>query len=255
MTNQDILKIAMRQSAYDSGCSPDDFLSSENKVVISRKNKNARKYLELPFYCDLTSYGNCIVGSVSTELKETVEEYINKYPIEHCFETPNLIAFQDKLKRFDMNVCFMAEYFLPDLTILKPISCEYEVRLLNPSDFADCYTRQWSNALCEKRKHLDVLAAAAFDCGKMIGLAGGSADCDAMWQIGVDVLPEYRRKGVASALTSALAAEIIRRDKVPFYCCAWSNLKSARNAIKSGFKPAWVQLTVKKNEFIDEINK
>ena len=255
MTNQDILKIAMQQSAYESGCSIEDFQCNKNTIVISQKNENARKYLDLPFYCDLTSYGNCIVASVSGELKETVEEYINKYPTEHCFETPNLIDLQKKLQKFDMNVCFMAEYFLPDLTVLKQLSCEYELKVLNPVDFADHYKPQWSNALCEERKNLDVLAVAAYDCDKIIGMAGCSADCDTMWQIGVDVLPEYRRKGIASALTSTLAIEILKRDKVPFYCCAWSNLKSVRNAIKSGFRPAWVQLTIKKNHFIDKINK
>ena len=76
-----------------------------------------------------------------------------------------------------------------------------------------------------------------------------------MWQIGVDVLPGYRRKGIASAMTSKLALEILERDKVPFYCCAWSNVKSARNAIKSGFRPAWVEMTVKLAELVEEMNK
>ncbi len=67
MTNKDILNIAMKQSAVDSNCNADDFKSFENKVVISKENPNARKYLELPFYCDLTSYGNNIVASVSKE--------------------------------------------------------------------------------------------------------------------------------------------------------------------------------------------
>ena len=91
--------------------------------------------------------------------------------------------------------------------------------------------------------------------GKLIGLAACSADCETMWQIGVDVLPEYRRKGIASALTSQLAVEIVKRDKVPFYCCAWSNIKSARNAIKSGFLPAWVEMTVKPASFVEEMNR
>ena len=95
----------------------------------------------------------------------------------------------------------------------------------------------------------------AYDNGKLIGLAACSADCEEMWQIGIDVLPEYRRKGIASALTSRLAIEILERGKVPFYCCAWSNLKSAGNAIKSGFRPAWVQLTVKSAEAVDEMNR
>ena len=66
-----------------------------------------------------------------------------------------------------------------------------------------------------------------------------------MWQIGVDVLPDYRRRGIASALTSRLAVETFARGRVPFYCAAWSNLRSARNALRCGFYPAWVELTVK----------
>lgn len=67
-------------------------------------------------------------------------------------------------------------------------------------------------------KSLMFSVLAAYDCRKIVGLAGCSADCDTMWQIGVDVLPEYRRKGIAAALTSNLAVEILKRDKVPFYC-------------------------------------
>ena len=99
-----------------------------------------------------------------------------------------------------------------------------------------------------------MLGVGAYDGGKLIGLAACSADGDTMWQIGIDVLPEYRRQGIASALTSRLAVEILERDKVPFYCCAWSNIRSARNAIKSGFRPAWAQMTVKPFDMINEMN-
>lgn len=100
-----------------------------------------------------------------------------------------------------------------------------------------------------------MLGVGAWENDKLIALAACSADCDSMWQIGVDVLPEYRRKGIASALTSRLAVEILNRGKVPFYCCAWSNIKSARNAIKSGFRPAWAELTVKPKKLVDEMNR
>ena len=69
-----------------------------------------------------------------------------------------------------------------------------------------------------------------------------------MWQIGIDVLPEYRRHGIASALTARLASEILKMGKVPFYCCAWSNISSVRNTIKSGFRPAWVEHTAVEKE-------
>ena len=58
MTNQDILKIAMEQSAYDCNCQPEDFLSYENKVVLSKANDKARAYLPLPFEFDITDFVN-----------------------------------------------------------------------------------------------------------------------------------------------------------------------------------------------------
>lgn len=255
MTNQEILQIALQQSAYDCNCNADDFLSNENKVVLSRKNEKARAYLPLPFACDLVSYGNNIVAQVSPGMKETVEWYIGKYAVEHCFETPNIIALNEKLAEFDYKVCFMAEYFLPDINELKELPCSYEIKILHPPDFEQYYTGEWRNSLSKSRKHLDRIVAGAFDHGKLIGLAGCSADCETMYQIGVDVLPEYRRRGIASAITSRLAVEILKMGKVPFYCTAWSNIKSVRNAIKSGFRPAWAEVTARSSEFVDEMNK
>ena len=126
--------------------------------------------------------------------------------------------------------------------------------VLKQEDFEPLYLPEWSNALCKERKQLDVLGVGAYDGHTLVGLAACSADCEDMWQIGVDVLPAYRRQGIASALTSALAREIINRNKVPFYCTAWSNIRSVRNAIKSGFIPAWVEMTAKPAAVVDEMN-
>lgn len=255
MTNREILEIAMQQSAIDANCDKDDFTRKDNVIVASKKHPNARKYLEFPMQCTLISYGTNIVASIEMDYKDIVERYIEKYPLEHCFETPNMHVINKELEKHNMQVCFMAEYFLPDINKIPAIKCEYELRILDQADFTDLYTPQWSNALCEARKELDILGVGAYKDDKLVGLAGCSADCDAMWQIGVDVLPEERRKGIASALTSRLAAEILSRDKVPFYCCAWSNIKSARNAIKSGFRPAWAEMTVKPKDFVEKMNR
>lgn len=255
MTNDEILKIALQQSAYDCNCSPQDFLSSKNKIVLSKPNDKARVYVPLPLECDLVSYGNNIVAQVSSRLKKPVAEYIAQFPLEHCFETPNIHVLDEKLAEFGYKTCFMAEYFLPDITQLQAIECAYELRVLYPEDFSKFYKPKWANALCKDRKELDVLAVGAFDKGKLIGLAGASKDCEMMYQIGVDVLPAYRRNGVASAVTSRLALEILNLGKVPFYCAAWSNIKSVRNAIKSGFRPAWVELTARSFDFVEKMNR
>ena len=255
MTNQVILRIAMEQSAIDLCAEASDFENGENLIVISQASDGARKYLKLPFSCQLVSYGNNVVASVSPEYRDIVENYINKYPVEHLFETPNLHVLNDALLKKGQKICFMAEYFLPDMNALRELDCPYELRLLAQEDFADLYLPEWSNALCEDRKQLDVLGVGAYDKGRLVGLAACSADCDTMWQIGIDVLPEYRRRGIASALTSRLAKEILSRGVVPFYCAAWCNIKSVRNAIKSGFRPAWVEMTAKSCDTVDGMNK
>ena len=255
MTNQEMLHIAMQQSAIECGCEVTDFMKTENVTCISRPHPEARVYLQLPLFCDLTSYGSNVVATLDESVKDIVAAYIDKYDAAHCFETPNFHVLNDEMQKRGMRICFMAEYFLPDMRAMTEIPCDYALRVLSPSDFADLYLPEWGNALCERRKEHDVLAVGAYDGDTLIGLAGCSTDCESMWQIGVDVLPPYRRQGVAAAVTNRLAREIIARGKVPFYCCAWSNIASARNAIKSGFRPAWVQMTAKPIEVVEQMNR
>ncbi len=255
MTQADIWRIAKIQSAIDAHCAPEDFDRAENVIVHSAADPRARRYLELPFACDLISYGPNLVASVSPQLEAAVRQYASQYAPAHCFETPNLHVLETSLRPHGYSACFMAEYFLPLLDALAPIRCGYELRVLGPADFAPLYTPQWANALCEARRSLDMLGVGAFDGGRLVGLAGASADCETMWQIGVDVLPGYRRQGIAAALTSRLAAEILARGKVPFYCCAWSNIPSARNAIRSGFRPAWAELTFKPLAYVEKLQQ
>lgn len=254
-TNDKILRIAMEQSARDLSCKASDFLKNEHVFVESKSTALARKYLTLPFSCQMVSYGNNIVASTAPEFSKIAQNYLKSTDTAHAFETPSIHLLNNTLTPMGQGICFMAEYFLPDISKLKILTCTYETRLLDPADFKELYKPEWSNALCADRSHLDVLGVGAYDGERLIGLAACSADCDTMWQIGVDVLPEYRRQGIASALTSRLAKEILDRGKVPFYCAAWCNIKSVRNAIKSGFIPAWVEMTAKPLEFINKTIK
>lgn len=253
-TKESVWRIALRQSAVDANCAPEDFLRETNRIVRSEANPGARKYLEPPFDCNLISYGNNVVASICERYRGIVSAYIDRFPAAHCFETPNLHVLDDAFRPEGLRVCRMSEYFLPDLGALRVQDCPYAWKILHPCDFHALYTDEWRNALCEKRRELDVLGVGAYDGGKLVGLAGCSADCEQMWQIGIDVLPAYRGQGIASALTSRLALETLERGKVPFYCAAWSNIRSVRNAIRSGFRPAWVELSVRRASVVAEMN-
>ena len=121
MNNSQIISTAMAQSATDLGCAPEDFIKDKNIIVESTTSQKARKYLKLPFICDLVSYGNNIVASVDMKYKDIVEQYINGFAPEHCFETPNMHILNDAFQAHGMRVCFMAEYFLPRMESLQEL--------------------------------------------------------------------------------------------------------------------------------------
>ena len=126
--------------------------------------------------------------------------------------------------------------------------------MLKQDKLKGLYSHEWRHALsCDYTQ--DVLGFGAYDKGMLVGLAACSDDCNDMWQMGVDVLPDYRKSGIGSTLTVLLAKEILRKGKVPLYCVAWSNIRSTRNAVKSGFVPAWAEMTVRPTKMVDEMSE
>ena len=248
MTNADILEIALAQSAVNCCCAPEDFFATEPIVHVSQPREGLPAYFEPPQICDLVSYGSNVVACCTEALAEPVAAWLGSLDTPHdAFETPELYRLNELLAPVGARAQYQAEYFLPDVDAVTPASptCPFELRVLGPDDFRDLYQPAWSNALCDKRPQLDVLGVGAYDNGQLVGLAGCSADCENMWQIGIDVLPSHRRQGIAATLTNRLARETFARGKVPFYCAAWSNVRSVRNALASGFRPAWVEVTAR----------
>lgn len=78
MNNKEIMSAAMAQSAVDLNCDKEAFTKKENIIVYSEKNEGARKYLQLPFVCNLVSYGNNIVASTQPQYDDIVRSYISK---------------------------------------------------------------------------------------------------------------------------------------------------------------------------------
>lgn len=74
----------------------------------------------------------------------------------------------------------------------------------------------------------------------LAGIACATKDSEKMCQIGVDVLPEYRKQKLASAMVTSLTAELLNRDLIPYYFTDNSNLPSQKTAIASGYYPAWI---------------
>lgn len=246
MNNKDIRRIAMEQSAIDMNCTVENFQKHGNTVVISELNVKAKKCYKKKLFCGFAYYGDGLVASVDEKIKPFIEEFIGTHSQYRCFDTPQLIVLNKEFEKYDKCICFIAEFFLPDLEKEVLINENITVEILQENNIPCLYE--------DDRFHMalgydnegdkkDVLAVVGYIDGKIAGVAGASNDSDTMWQIGIDVLPEYRKMGVATTLTKILTDEIVKQGKVPYYCTAWSNIASKCNAIKCGYKTAWVEMT------------
>jgi GNAT superfamily N-acetyltransferase len=86
------------------------------------------------------------------------------------------------------------------------------------------------------------VAVFATVTGNIAGIATACADCDTMWQIGVDTLPEYRNRGIAKAMVSLLTAYVLDKGIIPYYSTVENNLESRAVAAALGYKTAWVEM-------------
>jgi GNAT superfamily N-acetyltransferase len=85
-------------------------------------------------------------------------------------------------------------------------------------------------------------AVVAVCDNRIVGVAAATADCDPMWQAGVDTLPGYRRRGIAKATVSALTELVLSKNILPYYSARLSNIASRRTAVSLGYRPAWVDI-------------
>ena len=83
LTNKDILRIAMEQSAADIGCKAEDFLSDKNVIVPLKLCPNAKRYYKLPIGANFISYGSNVVAAVTDEVADIVNEYVSKFEFYH----------------------------------------------------------------------------------------------------------------------------------------------------------------------------
>lgn len=158
------------------------------------------------------------------------------------FQYNNTRKIDNKLQEFGQEIADIHHYYLPNPNgqAAEPIASvkwyEQEELLQFEND------NRFREALAFDKNHPDVLAVAAFDGDNIMGMAGASADSKTMWQIGIDIIPQYRGRGIGTNLVMLLKTEILHRGKVPFYGTVESHFHSQNIAVNSGFFPAWAEL-------------
>lgn len=229
--NDRISEIVRYQLSIDLNCKISDLLNDRTIFCESGLNNGRRMFERQKPFIEAATMGNGIVVSADTDIVVEIEALLRDKLRDDLFFAP--IFYGHSI------------YFIPD--------CETITNLTSPKQFSfhikegrqiyDLYSIPgFNNAIQYDRDHArpDVLVIYAMKDDKIAGMAGASQDSKLMWQIGVDVLPEYRNTGIASYLVNRLAIMIMEHGAVPYYGTASSNIPSQMTAHRSFLKPAWM---------------
>lgn len=246
MTKKDVLKTAIRQLSQDFNASPEDFLQGIHFTSPALLPGRRAYRQEMPFF-KMVTVGDAAVIMAAEALQPMLREWAKGTEQPHwLFELPRMQKLGEILRPYGYALTQSFHLYLPAET-LEPVSPPegFGLRWLEREGTRQLYPNsRWPNALQEGDNPLrpDVLALAVMDGDTLAGVAGCSADTPEMWQIGIDIAPGYRGRGLGTLLVQNLAGEIQRRGFLPFYGTSLSNLHSQNIAVRCGFFPAWVEV-------------
>lgn len=231
MNNKELFETVCAQLAIDYNCAPEDF--DKNGIIITEAVKLEGRRV-LPFRsprCEVITMGKSVIVNASKDVLPFVKKKLagkSKYDV---INTPFVYG--------------QLRYYLPDAENFKELAAVsgFEYKIAEQSEISDYYRFEgFQNALqynTESRAP-EILAVAVMKGAELAGIAAAVSDSEKMCQIGVDVAPEYRKRGLAASAVNMLTAELLKRGKIPYYFTDNSNFASQKTALAAGYHPAWL---------------
>lgn len=246
MLDGEILQAAAAQLSYDYSCRPDDFFSTQNTATCSILNHGRREMKDTPDFFRMATMGKATVATADKHILPFVTELLKKYDGAQLFTGKVRYLLNSKLAPYNKVIDDVNIYYLPRTPYKYYRRDGFNIRVYEEQDIADVLYRYkgFSNALMygSNKKRRDVLAVCALNGSDIIAMAGASSDSERFWQIGIDVLPEYRGRGIAAEIVSALTYEVFMHGAVPYYGTWSGNIASQNVAAKCGYSPAWTEM-------------
>ena len=232
-----------RLLAVEYNCQPRDFVGDDNKLTVSLLREGRRRYSEEAYFFHMVTTGGCAVITADEKLHPFLRDFMKGRVGHWLFELPNLLPLEKELNRFGQTLTQSHHMFLPAEDKM-PVG-QYAVRWFFDEEIHPFYgDPRFPNAICAEftETRPDRIVVCACDGDRIMGMAGCSEDAPGWQQIGIDVMPEYRSRGVGTYLVTLLKNKILERGDIPFYGTGLSNYHSWNIAISSGFRPAWVEI-------------
>lgn len=238
----------LNQLSIDFNCTTTDLQTKGNTITISALNEGRRNYdIEKPFL-KIATLGESTVIMADKCLHDFFKDFSENVQGHNVFKFENLLKIDEELKKYGYTLTNSHHMFLPCNNAQAEECCE--IKWLYDNEILPFYgDNRFPNAIaypvpCPVRP--DKIAVVAVEGDKIMGMAGCSVDAPGWQQIGIDVLEEYRSRKIATYLVSLLKNKIIEMGDVPFYGVDVANIQSRNVALKSGFRPSWIEISSRK---------
>lgn len=233
--------------SLEFNCTPEDFSRRENVLTASALHEGRRVYSNEKYFFHMVTMGGNTIATADERLHGFLGEYIRQKQGHWLFEIHNLLGIERELNSFGYTLTQTHHMFLPE-TEVQPEK-DYPVKWFFDEDIMQFYgDKRFPNAICPQflPERPDRIVVCAYDGDRIMGMAGCSEDAPHWQQIGIDVMPEYRSRGVGKYLVTLIKNKIAERGDIPFYGTSVANYHSWNIALGCGFKPTWVEIGAKK---------
>lgn len=240
------IALAKEQLALDLGCSPAAFDRMENTVVPLAPRPGAREYPGCDCELRVVCFGKGAVAAVHPSRLFSYRPLFVGIEGSRLFDFPAMARLDGALKKAGRRLGVCQAFFLPGPSLPEsPVLEGIAPRFLTQSETAALRkTRRFPHALAREST---VLTLAGFEGEAVAGVAAAVVDSARVWQIGVDVRPQSRGRGLGRFLVMNLTREVLARENLPCYSTWTGNLYSKRLALSAGYFPAWMEMgSVKK---------
>lgn len=214
----------------------EEFLSNEFYCSLDELNGKSTVY-SINFdakqrYIKILAYRNCVMVCTSEDLHYRVRELLQGKNRDEIFELPLVYG--------------QTIHYVPDHKYTKDalISLNYECEYLFDRDILSLFgLTGFENSLAFDENGFTPTKAVyiAKDNNKIIGVAGAAeSSTEGVWEIGIDVMEEYRNARLGMHLVRGLTRELLARNIIPFYSASITNIGSQMVASRCDYIPLWI---------------
>lgn len=235
-----------QQLAKDMCCQVAEVKNSENRFITANEHIEARRWQASPVRI-ICLNDKVMIRSTCDELTQELRAIYQDCQGEWFTEFANLQKLTALLAKYQFEITACAPYFFADqVTKSQKKQTDTLVWYEEHELFQFKEDERFSEALAFRKDCPDKVAVVIEKDQQILGMASASADSSLMWQIGIDVLPEFRGQGIARVLVNELKNKLIQRQIVPYYGTEFSHIHSLNVAISAGFCFGWTEIMTKK---------